>query len=371
MKDARMDDLIRKELSAVLREARGQSCPDENLMAAYLEASLSPGETAQLESHLSSCAACQEVLALALKLQAPDAPAARPARAVSWRRLFRLAIPIPALGAGLAAAFVIALFFTWDRWFDDSSPELQKDQAIATLRSPQTPAPAGEAVQVRKDEVTVRGEPLSAGTGGRGKTERGPAPATKTKEMDFGTGERASLMGREQPLREQIQAETKAGSIAGEEMAAHDLEPADLQVESQRGDSGNVPPPQARAGMPAGAAASRAELSVPAAPRPNDRSLAGGFSALNMAPMAQTLVPDEKAFVELKRGVSKEIGGKTFYRRPDGIWIDGDCVEHRGAPLIEVLPAVPEYREILARYPGLDDLVPVVIHWNESNYFLR
>ena len=94
MRDAPIDGLIRKSLSAGVRRT-----PDhyvsENLMAAYLEASLSPQEMSAFEAHVSDCAICQEVLAVYMKLQPHEADGLPNEALPEKKTLFRFSLPIP------------------------------------------------------------------------------------------------------------------------------------------------------------------------------------------------------------------------------------------------------------------------------------
>jgi hypothetical protein len=127
-----MDRLIKNSLSAARRGGAGP-CVSENLMAAYLEKSLTPEERSAVETHIADCAACQGVLALALKLQSEnDSVPLQALSTGSKKRLFHLSIPIPALGALLLCIAIGALFFRWPH----RPPEASREQQVAELRSP-------------------------------------------------------------------------------------------------------------------------------------------------------------------------------------------------------------------------------------------
>jgi len=60
-----------KAILRILDKQKGQSpavCPDANELAAYLEASLTAGETARFEAHAAECAACRKALALSMQM---------------------------------------------------------------------------------------------------------------------------------------------------------------------------------------------------------------------------------------------------------------------------------------------------------------
>jgi hypothetical protein len=50
------------------------ACPNDELLAAYIEQTLLPAEQAQLESHLLKCKLCREVIAVVIRTRAkvPD-----------------------------------------------------------------------------------------------------------------------------------------------------------------------------------------------------------------------------------------------------------------------------------------------------------
>jgi len=106
LRDKAMEKLVWRGLRANLKPG-SSSCPDAEILAAYIDRTLSTRERADCEGHLASCAHCQEHVAALVRLSEVDAPfqvraAAAPARAVriSW---FRLAYAGPVLAAALVA----------------------------------------------------------------------------------------------------------------------------------------------------------------------------------------------------------------------------------------------------------------------------
>jgi hypothetical protein len=123
-----VDGLIQKMISARMRES-AEGCADDNTMAAYLEAGLSPQEKAAFESHVSECAACQEILALSMKLHAQEAVSRATAAPDAVKKtLFRFSVPIPVLGAVLICIVLIAVLV---QILHDSSRNLSKSQSAA------------------------------------------------------------------------------------------------------------------------------------------------------------------------------------------------------------------------------------------------
>jgi len=208
--DLAVDGWIQKMLSERLR-GPSERCPDDSTAAAYLEAGLTRRERAAFEAHVSECRACQEVLALSLRLQDP----------AGKRILFRVSVPIPALAALIIAVVLSAVLFR-------------------ILSRP----PAAQQAH---------------------------------------------------PEGEQNKFETPASSAAA------------LPIES-----------------------------------PSLVRLAG----------------------------AKRIGDKKFYP-VSGYWMDRQCGEHRGDPMVPITSAAPEYEQILARYPELRGLRPALICTRGKVYLLR
>ncbi len=129
MRDAPIDGLIQKMLPARPAGSSG-NCADENLMAAYLEASLSPREAADFEAHVSKCDSCQEILALAMKLQSQSGEHRLQQPAGSKRMLFRFSIPVPVLGALVVAVVLSAVFLR----FPNKPDQKHENPQIAEVR---------------------------------------------------------------------------------------------------------------------------------------------------------------------------------------------------------------------------------------------
>ena len=81
---------------------QGADHPDANLLAAFVEKTLTEKERTQVLNHLSQCAECREVAALALPA---EVAAAEPTRVAAWRR----SNPWPVLRWGAMAAVLGAL----------------------------------------------------------------------------------------------------------------------------------------------------------------------------------------------------------------------------------------------------------------------
>src|SRR5262245_18440095 len=82
-KDSRIDSALRKALAGQATKG-SRDCPDQNIVAMYLEGRLDAAQRADYEGHASSCPQCRQVLALAMKLA--DVPENEPGAALSAGR---------------------------------------------------------------------------------------------------------------------------------------------------------------------------------------------------------------------------------------------------------------------------------------------
>ena len=119
------------------RNPGGADCPDDAMLAAYCERSLSASERAHCEEHFSHCARCQGVLAAIARAQA----AANSATArTTWRRWQ----PYAALAAGVAGISIAVGLMVTDRHqsgrgdlaahIDVSRPEQLAKQASSAMK---------------------------------------------------------------------------------------------------------------------------------------------------------------------------------------------------------------------------------------------
>jgi len=132
VRDTPIDRVIRKSLSAGVRKTAADPC-DENLMAAYLDSSLSAPEMTAFESHVATCEVCQEILAVAVKLQVNEESGPIPVKTSSAKKtLFRFSIPIPVIGALLIFIAIVAVVFRMQTKTDQSAI---REERVADLRA--------------------------------------------------------------------------------------------------------------------------------------------------------------------------------------------------------------------------------------------
>ena len=377
MRDARLDGLIQKALSARVRETK-ESCANENLMAAYLEASLSDRETSEFEAHVAECPECQEVLALSMKLQNLET-GSRPARSESGKKtLFRFSIPVPVFGAAVAAILLIAVFLPWR----PGSGEREERTRMAELRSPVQEATAGKPTPLTDAPVEMNRKSAASEA----------VPEKVAPRLDRRVREKTTTEGQ---VAGQAAEKKKEDFAVADLRAAQAVPPSpaidaivtaesDAKVTDERGKTesaalkpqSTVPAPESPEPIePTGAAAGARAAAAPQARESQGKPpVAGVLShragmALNMAPGIDDIFKG-KDLSQLSAADSRKVGDKVFYWN-SGIWIDRESAEKRNAPIIEMPPGVPEYEKILSKYPEVRELVPVLIHWDGKNYLLR
>ncbi len=148
MKQPRIEEAIRRILSRRRANMAGP-CPDANELAAFLEAQLTPEETARFEEHAADCSACREALALALKLGAAEESAVTPAAAESRRFTYRTSAMRLVFGAAVVVVVGVLLFQATRQ----SPQPLQKTQ-IASKQIPRDISDGAEAAMSSKESKT-------------------------------------------------------------------------------------------------------------------------------------------------------------------------------------------------------------------------
>jgi hypothetical protein len=354
VRDGSVDSLIRKIISARTQESPGR-CADENTMAAYLESKLSPEERAGFEAHTAECAECQEVLALALRLQDQGTAGLRAGEQRAEKKvLFHFSVPIPVLGGIFLAVILIAVLF---RVTHESGRDLQK------------PKTAELSVPAAQTETATLSAPM-----------RNSSAQTETEAYNAPTRSPAAHRGTIELKKNQIAARLPKN------------EARENGFSGSKGEIGSVstaaPVINARPAEPAGIAARkvadegthllRGEESISRPRIYAAQNRMATISTLNMAPIstavsttsARDAISQLEKPANLDEAESKKIGGKVFYLN-SGYWIDRQSIEHPEHPIVEIAPAAPEYRKILIQYPELRDLRPLLVHWENNNYLLR
>jgi hypothetical protein len=363
VRDAPIDRLIRNSLSTQTPRSPGP-CVGENLMAAYLEESLSPEEQSAFESHVADCAACREILALSLKLQPQEedgrlsyvAPASK-------RTVFRLSIPIPVLGAVIVGVALFVVVFKFSNKPDERESKAQV--AEVRLGTPQVetgvqnaPAPAQENLLGKGDILPKKAKMMSP-AGNRISDSRmdlaeAPSAANIPVPIPAVAAPPASVQaaaGAIQPAPPNP-AETLSSVVADSSLPQKQKSETETKAAAEQIASIRTQEPVSRPRM--FAASNRIATTLYSSP-PVEATLKFAFTSLS---------------ANSKDAETKEIGDRVFYRN-SGFWVDKQCVEHSGNPIVEITSKDPEYEEILGKYPGIRSILPAAIYWEEKNYLLR
>jgi hypothetical protein len=363
VRDAPIDRLIRNSLSAQTRRNPGP-CVSENLTAAYLEESLSPEEQSAFESHVADCAACREVFALSTKLRPQEADTRLPYVApASKRTLFRLSIPIPVLGAVIVAVALLAVVFKFSNKPDERESKVQ----LAEIRpgTPQVetgvqnvPVPAqgnllgkGDILQKKAKMMSTAGNRISDSRMDLAETPSAanipvPTPVVAVPPASVQAAAEAIQPATPNP------AETLSSVVSGSSLAQKQKSEAETKAAADQIASIRTQEPVSRPRM--FAASNRIATTLYSSP-PVEATLKFAFTSLS---------------VNSKDAEAKEIGDRVFYRN-SGFWVDKQCVEHSGNPIVEVTSKDPEYEVILGKYPGIRSILPAAIYWEEKNYLLK
>jgi hypothetical protein len=441
VRDAPIDGLIRKSLSAGVRRT-----PDhyvsENLMAAYLEASLSPQEMSAFEAHVSECATCQEILAVYVKLQ-PHEDDGLPNEALPEKKtLFRFSIPIPVVGALLVCAVIAAVFFRFQH-----KPKEDAGNQVAELRAPE-PQPAAQPMdRMSQNAPKPAPFPPELRMGLESGSARKEAAVLEKKGKAGGSVD--SPVARFDKLSESIPSAVSppvpvpvSASVA---VGALSAAPGILESE-QKKERGSIAPamtnernavsvtserkatavteaglPAAQLGKPTETAPFEASAVAPSTP--SAPSKAGTLSAADSSLVSKqnkdggAVVPaaaDERDAIasirtqqpvsrphiyaaqnriagslyttssvestlrfaiknlgsNVKSAEAKTIADRVYYKNM-GYWIDKQCTEHTNSEIVELASEAPEYTAILAKYPDLKAIFPVIVYWEGKTCVLR
>lgn len=189
-RDKAMDKLVEAKLRSGL-EPGSPGCLDVETLAAYVEQALTARERANCESHLVSCAQCQEHVAMLVRLGEADEPAGiqtkttAPARAggIGW---FRWAWA----GPTLAALLVIGIYI--------GGPFRQNIQQIPGPENRiQTPVRSESAPSARVAEGG-KNEPALPADSGTGTAQRSPSAENKTLDSQ---SPKVPIAGKPQDLQ--------------------------------------------------------------------------------------------------------------------------------------------------------------------------
>jgi hypothetical protein len=292
---------IPKIAGARLRQqaAGAGSHPDADQLTAFLERSLGAQEREQVLEHLSRCAPCREVVAVALSLPPEEAArvaqSAREFRWFEWQSL---------RWAAVAATFVIAVslvFQTYRKTPARESRETAQNRPVAATTPATAPAPAEAgkpAAPAQAEEAKKRQEAPAAADESHAfsttavardkETEvaRGPSKldsvtraktGQKTGELAVGNGAGGGIVGGRMDDTKKVGSEGKAEASNGT-LAAKPASPAPaMAAQSKRGPAAPAAQQQV-AGLaqqaPPSPPATREEVQRQAAAEPASRAAA-------------------------------------------------------------------------------------------------
>ena len=232
--------------------------PDANLLAAFGERSLSGPERTTVLDHLSFCAECREVVALAL----PPVESLQPALQFSSGR--KLTWPILRWGFTSAGVLALALFgFVESGHHADSAKMAKNSMPAAAMQVRDEPVPAAPA----RDEMKAnedRSQPVATASGNAGRTlekdrheasaatelaknvsppvsrgslAHGPRQTSQFQQQNANTSQIPSRAQNVPERKQPVPPPTATGISGASEMVEVQSQSAQLDVRSQATDS--------------------------------------------------------------------------------------------------------------------------------------
>jgi len=197
-RDKAMDKLVSTQLRARLKPG-SESCPNAEILAAYVERTLSSRERASCESHLAGCLGCQALVAELVRLSEDDEPvgiqtAAAPSARAATAPRFRWAWA----GSALAAVLVVGLWYTGEfQNILQQTPEINRQIQVAPANKPPTPSLAATE---NDSKVSSPPTPESRGTPGGQPAEKKALDAealaaTSARKTEGHRGESSTVGG--------------------------------------------------------------------------------------------------------------------------------------------------------------------------------
>ena len=328
-------------------EQLATTCPDDNTVAAYLDAALTPEQKSGFEQHASTCASCRELLGLAISLGGPEvAPVVEPAAELGRRPLWNWRIhPATALAvlSIIAVGAAVLLVRTGKQEppkqiasvqapartesTDTLSAHLSENRAaqdkavIEERREPQAPALR------RVKERSVPQAPAASAPVGEFKS-KAPAeaesgqPAAVVPMQTGAVGAAKAVAGPPPSGKEEPGGAARRDATVSEEMALQEVSQLNAADESR----------------PAAAPSRPAAYRWAPGPLP--------------AEAIRTLGEADRSAIPYPR---QTVGELLFYR-VGAYWIDSRCIDGRQAPVLELKSDSSELRSILSSLPDLSRL---------------
>ena len=201
-RDRSIDRLLRRQLSPRPDVGATDACLDAEIVAAWMEDSLSRDERAGAEQHAACCARCQALLASVART-APEAPPR------AWWRSLTAPWLIPAAAATIALLLWVSV--DRDRQHVASLPETVAERTGAQAPAPQ-PQPAADATApaaaaLDKEAATPARVPQLADAAETKAREKSPPDLARRVEGGVGGGRsmdaiRPQLVGEAVPSQD-------------------------------------------------------------------------------------------------------------------------------------------------------------------------
>jgi hypothetical protein len=203
--DEATDRLLRRRFreDSAASAAPAEPCPDAEILAAYVDRSLSTVEAQSIESHAASCGACTQMLAMLVDsdpeaaagavpeddrapASAPAwAPRAQPPASSSW---WRWGFAIPALAAVLVLGVWLSSMRPDGRSTDVTDVMARNEPAAGAEKASEAAPPAPASSESAAQPATaLPGEPSRAGSAAASQQERPSAASDAPSRGDQGT----------------------------------------------------------------------------------------------------------------------------------------------------------------------------------------
>jgi hypothetical protein len=390
MKNQYVDGALRRVLAS-RRVDVPEACPDANMLAAYLEARLSPDEATRFEEHASDCRNCQEMLALSLTLAEGEAEIAAQTAPAPQGFSYRSS-PLRVALAAVAVLTVGMLLFlaTKNEQMVQQRPQMaarEKRQndvsggAAAALSAPQATVVSSSSPAATPQPVPAEGEkqPAKAKDVAVIRPSRMPDAATSLTPPPS-----QRPLDAVAEVRPQVAAaadfQSKARAVAPQPAAGAAAEQLQKEEKGQR---------DVQALQENMAAARQTELRMQAgdtARQRADPAARGGGVQLALLPSgaAQAQVQAPGAAVEKRVRLAVQeaaanvlgtqmLGDRIFLRTPN-YWVEVECTLHGEAPSREITRNSKAFSDMLMQETALSRLpsgLPVLLYWHGTKLLIR
>ena len=146
-----------KVVTRRLHTAAHAAHPDPDVIAAFVEKSLSDRERDQLLQHLAECRVCRDVVALSIPEQAVAAPLAASVRRPTW-----LTWPVLRWGALGACVLVVGTAVSLRQYRSTTSSRLSEDKTLAVSQASERPAVVQSDLKTLEKSKALAPQPSEA-----------------------------------------------------------------------------------------------------------------------------------------------------------------------------------------------------------------